>query len=131
MIDVLLWSIIFIISLAVLIKSSDYFTHAAEKIGLYFGMPAFVVGVTIVAVGTSFPELISSIYAVLTNNSEIVIGNVVGSNITNILLVLGLAAIIGGKLNTRYEVLHVDLPIVVGSAFLLGLMIWDGNFFSS
>jgi len=122
------WIAIFIISLAVLIKASDYFTESAEKIGIFFGMPAFLVGVTIVALGTSLPELISSIFAVISDSSEIVIGNVVGSNIANILLILGISSIAAKKLKIHFELIHVDLPILVGSAFLLALMIWDGKF---
>lgn len=118
----------FIISLFVLIKASDLFTDSAEKIGLFFGMPAFIIGVTILAIGTSLPELISSIFAVIANSSEIVVGNVLGSNITNIFLVLGVAAIIGKKLKVTYELIHVDLPLLVGSAFLLAITIWDGIF---
>lgn len=128
MTDVLLWTSVFIASLFVLIKASDYFTLAAEKIGLHFGIPAFVVGVTIVALGTSLPELISSIIAVTEDSSEIVIGNVVGSNIANIFLVLGISAIIGKKMKISYELIHVDLPLLVGSAFLVALMAWDGVF---
>ena len=124
----LIWIIVFVVSLFVLIKASDYFTHSAEKIGLFFGIPLFIVGATIVAVGTSLPELISSIFAVLRNSSEIVVGNVVGSNVTNIFLVLGIAAIVGKKLKLTYELVHVDLPLLIGSAFLLAVTIWDGIF---
>jgi cation:H+ antiporter len=127
MLDILLWAIILAVSLFVLIKASQYFTESAEKIGLFFGMPIFIVGVTIVAVGTSLPELISSIFAVLENSSEIVVGNVVGSNIANIFLILGITAIIGKRLKITYEILHVDLPILVASAFLLTVVIWDGT----
>ncbi|ODS35692.1 conjugal transfer protein TraR [Candidatus Altiarchaeales archaeon WOR_SM1_SCG] len=122
------WSAVFIVSLSVLIKASDSFTDAAERIGLTFGIPAFIVGVTIVSVGTSLPELISSIFAVLRDSSEIVVGNVVGSNIANIFLILGIAAIFGKKLKVTYELVHVDLPILVGSAFLFAIAIWDGVF---
>lgn len=128
MVEILIWIAVFVASLFVLIKASDYFTDSAEKIGLFFGLPAFIVGVTIVAIGTSLPELISSIFAVLRNSSEIVVGNVVGSNITNIFLILGIAAIVGKKLKITYELTHVDLPILVGSAFLFAAMIWDGVF---
>lgn len=126
--SLLIWVLIFVASLAVLIKASDYFTDSAEKIGLYLGLPAFIVGVTIVAIGTSLPELISSIFAVLRGSSEIVVGNVVGSNITNIFLVLAITAIVGKKLKITYELLHVDLPLLIGSAFLLAVTIWDGVF---
>jgi len=124
----LIWIIVFVVSLFVLIKASDYFTHSAEKIGLFFGIPLFIVGATIVAVGTSLPELISSIFAVLRNSSEIVVGNVVGSNVANIFLVLGIAAIVGRRMKLTYELIHVDLPLLIGSAFLLAVTIWDGIF---
>lgn len=124
--ETLFWIVIFVVSLFVLIKASGYFTDSAEKIGLFFGLPAFIVGVTIVAIGTSLPELISSIIAVSRNSSEIVVGNVIGSNIANIFLVLGLVAIMSKKMKITYELINVDLPILIGSAFLFAIMIWDG-----
>ena len=81
MLEMLIWIVVFVVSLYVLIKASNYFTDSAEKIGLILGMPIFIVGVTIVAIGTSLPELVSSIVAVLADSSEIVAGNVIGSNI--------------------------------------------------
>lgn len=126
--ELLIWTAIFIASLYVLIRASEFFTDSAEKIGLFFGLPAFIVGVTIVAIGTSLPELISSIFAVLEGSSEIVVGTVVGSNIANIFLVLGMAAIVSKKLKITYELLHVDVPILVISAFLFAVMIFDGIF---
>jgi cation:H+ antiporter len=90
-------------------------------------MPHFLVGVTIVSIGTSMPELVASVLAVLRGNSEIVAGNVVGSNVTNLLLVLGLAAIIGGRLRIEYDLVKVDLPFLVGSAFFLALVLWSGG----
>ena len=128
MLDILIWTIIFIASIYVLIKASDYFTDSEEKIGLFLKIPAFIVGVTIVAVGTSLPELISSIFAVLNNASEIVVGNVIGSNIANIFLVLGVAAILGKKLKVHYGLIHVDLPILFGATMLFTIAIWDGHF---
>ena len=131
MLPLLFWGIIFTISLIVLVKASDYFTDSAEKIGLHLGLPAFIVGVTIVAIGTSLPELISSIFAVLENSSEMVVGNVVGSNIANIFLVLGVAAIISKKIKIGFELVRVDLPMLMGSALLLALTIYDGVFTQS
>jgi cation:H+ antiporter len=130
MIDLILfmWIGIFIVSLGVLIKSSDYFTESAEKIGIHFGIPAFIVGVTIVAFGTSLPELVSSLIAVFAGSSEIVAANVIGSNIANILLVLGIAAIIAKKFTISHEIESVDLPLLIGSAFLLVMMCLDGKF---
>jgi cation:H+ antiporter len=128
MLPLVVWITVFVVSLFVLIKASDYFTDSAEKLGLYFGLPDFIVGVTIVAIGTSLPELVSSIFAVLKGSSEIVVGNVVGSNIANIFLILGIAAVMGRKIKVAYELIHVDLPLLIGSAFLLAVTIWDGVF---
>lgn len=122
------WVLIFIVSLYFLSKSSDYFTDSAEKVGLSWGLSPFIVGVTIVALGTSLPELISSIFSVFRGFSEIVVGNVVGSNITNIFLILAVAVIVSKKMKIAHELINVDLPLFVGSAFLLILMIWDGKF---
>ncbi|MEM1370535.1 MAG: calcium/sodium antiporter, partial [Cyanobacteria bacterium P01_H01_bin.15] len=89
----------------------------------------FVIGVTIVSIGTSLPELITSLVAVQRGSSEIVLSNVVGSNIANIFLIVGIASIISSKiLRITFDLVSVDLPIFVGSAFLLTLAIWDGNF---
>lgn len=121
--------LIFIISLATLVKASDFFTEAAEKIGLFIGLKPFIVGVTIVAVGTSLPELISSIISIFQNSSEIVIANVAGSNIANIFLIIGTAAILSAEaMEITYNLVSVDLPLFVGSSFLLALAVWDNNF---
>ena len=125
--ELIIQIIIFIFGLAVLIKSSGYFTEAAEKVGLHFGIPAFLVGVTIVAFGTSIPELVSSFIAVAKNSSEIVTGNIVGSNIANIGFVLAIAAIVGKKLRVSWELIHVDLPLLMGSALLLAATLIDGK----
>ena len=124
---ILIWTIIFIAALAILLKSSDYFTEAASKIGVKLGIPAFLVGVTIVAIGTSLPELISSLFAVYSGASEIVIGNVVGSNIANILLVLGIVGIFAKKIKTDYEILEVDLPIFFASVLYTLVVSIDGS----
>ncbi len=81
-----------------------------------------------VGVGTSVPELVSSIYAAFVGETEIVVGNVLGSNITNILLVLGIAGLVGKEARLNRDLLHIDLPMVLGSAILLGFQIVDGSF---
>lgn len=123
--DILLNSLIFVVSLTVLLKASDWFVASAENIGLSFGVSPFIIGVTIVAFGTSLPELATSMAAVFAGSSEIVIGNVVGSNITNILLVLGFTAIVGKKIVLDYDMMDVDIPMLVISAFLFFFMIYD------
>jgi cation:H+ antiporter len=100
----------------------------AERIGRGLRMAPFVVGVLVVGAGTSFPELVSSVYAALAGETEIVVGNVIGSNITNILLVLGIAGLVGKEARLERDLLHIDLPMVLGSALLLGLLIVDGRF---
>lgn len=128
MLPLLFWALVFVASLAVLVKASDHFTDSAERIGISFGISPFIIGVTIVAVGTSTPELVSSVLAVMKGSSEIVVGDVMGSNVTNIFLVLGLSAIVGKKMVTKYELANVDLPLFVGSAILLSLMVADGAY---
>ncbi|AIY90751.1 calcium/sodium antiporter [Geoglobus acetivorans] len=122
------WVAVFILSLGTLIKSSDYFTGSAEKLGIRLGLPHFIVGVTVVAIGTSLPELASSVAAVAMGSPEIVAGNVVGSNITNIFLIIGLSGIVGKKITIQYDLLRVDLPLLIASAFMLAILAYDGSF---
>lgn len=126
--SILLWSIVFAVSLGVLVWASGILIDSAERIGLWLGMSPFVVGIMVVGVGTSVPELVSSVYAALSGATEFVVGNVLGSNITNILLVLGIAGIVGKDSRLNRDLLHIDLPMVLGSAFLLGFLIADGSF---
>lgn len=120
--------VLFVVSLAALVIASDWFIGAAEKIGTYLGIPSFIIGVTIVAFGTSLPELAASIAAVTSGASEIVVGNVIGSNITNILLVLGLSAFVAGKMKIDFDVMDIDMPLLFGSAFLLYFALYDLKF---
>jgi len=115
----------FVVALAVLLKASDVFIDSAEKIGLSLGISPFIIGVTIVAFGTSLPELATSIASVFAGDSEIVIANVVGSNITNIALVLGLVAIFVKGFELEYNIWHIDMPFLWGSAFLLYFAVYD------
>lgn len=126
--SVYLWILIFVLSLTVLIKSSDIFVGAAEKIGLGFGLSAFLTGVLIVGVGTSLPELVSSIIATTKGATEIVIGNVLGSNITNIFLVLGIAGLIGKNFTIKHDLMRIDIPFLLSATLLMSLMILDGSF---
>lgn len=125
--DLLLQFGIFAGSIALLLFASDKFVEAAERIGLSLGISPFIIGVTIVAFGTSLPELATSIVAVLDGTPEIVIGNVVGSNITNIALVLGLTAVVVKNIDLEYNLWHIDIPFLWGSAFLLYFSVMDGD----
>ena len=126
--ELLYYIALFVVSLAVLLKASDWFVDSAERIGLSLGISPFIIGVTIVAFGTSLPELAASIAAVLNNDSQIVVTNVVGSNITNIALVLGLTAIVVKQIDLEYNIWHIDMPYLWGSAFLLYLVLQDQHF---
>lgn len=125
---ILLWSIILVAALAVLIKSADIFTQNSEKIGRALGIPQFIVGVTIVALGTSFPELITSIFATAQGYSSIVAANVVGSNIANILLVGGLSAVFAKRIVVEKSLIKLDLPILATITSILIVTLYDGTF---
>ncbi|MBK7409451.1 MAG: calcium/sodium antiporter [Saprospirales bacterium] len=123
--ELLLYALIFIVSLAALLKASDWFVDTAERVGLSLGIPPFIIGVTIIAFGTSLPELASSIAAVLAGESEIVVGNVVGSNITNILLIIGLVALVSKEVQLEFRVMDTEIPLLIGSALLLWFTLYD------
>lgn len=126
MIDLAIWAGVLLLALFALVRGADIFMLAAEALGLAYGLSPFIIGVTIVAMGTSFPELMSGIAAVWSGASEIASATAIGSNITNILLVLGTAALIGRGLRVDYELVRVDLPFLFGSALLLTLFASDG-----
>ncbi|MBU0666068.1 MAG: calcium/sodium antiporter [Nanoarchaeota archaeon] len=128
MITIILWIIMLIVSIIILVKSADFFTTAAEKIGLFFKMSPFIIGVTIVSIGTSLPELASSILAVIHKSSEIVVGNVVGSNIANILLVFGASVIITKLMKNSFEEINFNMPLLIASTILILIMSLDGTF---
>jgi|GEM_PF-64812 cation:H+ antiporter len=128
MLELLTWLGIFAVSLFVLIKASDWFIDSSETLGFFLRLSPFIVGVAIVSVGTSLPELMSSITAVQEGSSEIVFGNVIGSNVANIFLITGVAAIFAGKMDLKYDLTSVDLPLFVGSSFLLALMLFTGKY---
>ena len=128
--EIIIWSLIFLVTLITLIISADFFIKSSERIGLAMDIPPFIIGVTLIAIGTSLPELVTSIAAVTSaaENSSIVLGNVVGSNITNICLVLGVVSLLGGKIQLKFDILKVDMPMLLGAAFLLFLTVWNGRF---
>lgn len=123
--SLLFWFIIFFLSLAVLVKSADYFTKYSEKLGVALGIPQFIIGVTIVSIGTSLPELATSIIAVLQKDTTIVAGNAVGSNIANILLVVGLSAIFAGKMIVKRSLINLDAPLLAAVTALAIFVMWD------
>jgi len=122
----LVWATIFLVSAVVLGKAADYFVDTATAIGLFLGMSPIMIGIIILSLGTSIPELVVSILAALSGDTGIIIANVVGSNITNIVLVLGIAALISRKLKITYKNIHINF--FIGATFLLYIVIQDGTF---
>ncbi len=123
--ELIFWIIIFLVSLVAMVKGADWMLAAAEKIGLALGLSSFIVGVVIVGLGTSFPEVISSFAAILQGAPEIVPANVIGSNIANILLVVGLSAVVGGRLAVTKNLIDLDLPLLAIASALFLQIIWD------
>lgn len=111
-------------SLILLMISSDKFVMATEEIGLSLGVPGFVMGISVLAVGTSLPELLTGIISVNQGSSELVVGTVIGSNIANILLILGISAIFSKNFTILWDLMHGDLPILFGSLLLMGFIIY-------
>jgi len=124
--DVLFWGLVFVVSLVFLVKGADFLISTAEILGRWLKIPRFIIGVTIVSVGTSLPELISSIFAVLQNAQEIVAANVIGSNISNILLIVGVSALFAKELKVTKDLINIDLPLLaIATTIFLGTAI-DG-----
>mgnify|MGYP005836851257 CR=1 FL=1 len=115
-------------ALAVLLLAAKVFTASAERVGLALGMSPFAVGVFIVALGTSLPELVSSIIATSGGTSEIVSGNVLGANTANLLFILGVVAASSrrGIQLGEEQYIAIDLNFMVGSAVLLAMSMLDG-----
>lgn len=118
---------VFLIALSVLIIAARFFTNAAEDLGKWLSFPSFVIGVFIVGIGTSLPELISGVLSVNQGVSEILPGNIIGANISNLLLVTGFAVAINRKpisLGSMY--IYIDLHFLLGSIFIFCMIAYDG-----
>ena len=109
---------ILIAGFILLIKGADFFVKGASTIARKFGVPQIVIGLTVVAMGTSAPEAAVSISAAVSGNADITIGNVIGSNIMNVLVILGLTALIAPIAVDR-KAIKVDMPFMLGISILL------------
>ena len=103
-----------VVGFVLLVKGADWFVEGSAGIANKFGIPQIVIGLTIVAMGTSMPEAAVSISAALRGSAEITIGNVVGSNIMNILLILGLTAVVSA-VAIKEGTVKVEMPFVIVS----------------
>ena len=110
----MIWDwVLLVVGMALLIKGADFFVDGASGIAKRFGIPSLIIGLTLVSLGTSAPEISISINAVLVGSSDMSVGNVVGSNICNMFLILGLSAIFTPLIIGK-DVKKYDIPIMFG-----------------
>ncbi len=114
------------IGIALLVWSADRFTDGASALARNFGVSPLIVGLTIVAIGSSAPEIFVSVTASLADSPGLAIGNAIGSNIANIALVLGVTAIIS-PLQVNSNVIRREFPILIAITLLAGVALWDGH----
>ena len=119
-----------IIGFVVLIKGADIFVDGASSIALNCRLSKMLIGLTIVAFGTSAPEFAVSVKSIVSNNSDMVIGNVIGSNILNILLIIGICSLIK-PIRVKSNTVKKELPIVMLFSALLFFLIKDDLFVNS
>ena len=121
--------ILLVIGFVMLIKGSDIFVEGASKIAAKFNIPQIIIGLTIVAFGTSAPEAAVSVSAAIKGGAGITIGNVLGSNIMNILLILGVASLVAA-LPVKKNTIRIEIPFVIAVSILLLLLgVMDGEFY--
>jgi cation:H+ antiporter len=116
--------VLLIAGLALLVAGGELLVRGASKLALALGISPLVVGLTVVAFGTSSPEMAVSVQAVASGNVDIALGNVVGSNIFNVLFILGLSALIV-PLVVDAQMIRQEVPVMIGVSLLLYAMAWD------
>lgn len=121
-----LYIVAFVIGLALLVMSADKFVDGAAAIANHYGMSPLLIGMVIVGIGTSAPEMVVSAFAALNNNPGLALGNAYGSNIGNIALILGITALIS-PIPVQSQVLRKELPILTGVTLLAGFQLLDGH----
>lgn len=112
--SLILNALLFVLGLAILVKGSDWFIESAAFIARTYGIPDVIIGLTLVSIGTSLPELATNVYAALKGNSGVALGNVVGSNIANTLLILGVAATCMKTIPVTRILFHRDAVAMMG-----------------
>ena len=125
--DVILPIILFSVGLVLIIKGADWLTEGAANIAHHYGIPTIVVGLTIVAVGSSAPEFVVSVISAIQGNADIALGNVVGSNIFNILAIMGVTAIVRPIEAARNNIKY-DIPFLVLANLVIAITAFDKYF---
>ncbi len=115
-----------IVGLGLLIVGAEFLVRGASKLAAALGISPLVIGLTVVAFGTSSPEMAVSVMSAYEGQADLALGNVVGSNIFNVLFILGLSAAITPLVVSR-QLIHLDVPIMIGISVLLLLLTLDGN----
>jgi cation:H+ antiporter len=116
----------FVVGLVLLVLSADNFVDGAAAIANHYGMPPLLIGMVVVGIGTSAPEMVVSAFAALQDNPGLALGNAYGSNICNIALILGITALIS-PIPVQSQVLRQELPILTGVTLLAGYQLLDGQ----
>ncbi len=115
-----------VLGLALLVVGADLLVRGAARLAAAFGIPPLVIGLTVVAFGTSAPELAVSLQAAASGSADIAIGNVVGSNVFNVLVILGLAAVVA-PLSVHLKVTRFDVPLMIFVSVLAWILASDGR----
>ncbi|MFH1039412.1 MAG: calcium/sodium antiporter [PVC group bacterium] len=118
--------IILVLAFIALFLGAEGLVRGSASLALRLGLTPLVIGLTVVAFGTSMPELVVSIRASLTNQGDIAVGNVVGSNIFNIGVILGLGAL-ARPITVRWSVIRTDMPIMIGVSLLVLVLLQGGG----
>ncbi len=114
------------LGLVLLVAGAELLVRGASRLALRFGVSPLVIGLTVVAFGTSAPELAVSVQSGLAGQSDLAVGNIVGSNIFNVLVVLGLSALIT-PLVVQQQIVRIDVPLVIGASVLFWILALDGR----
>lgn len=122
----LMQALMFALGLVALIAGAEAMVRGASRLAASWGISPLVVGLTVVAFGTSAPEMAVSVGAALSGSSDLAIGNVVGSNIANILLILGISALVAPLLAAE-QIIRQEVPIMIGASLLVVVMALDGG----
>lgn len=125
----IVWFLALVVSLFVLLKSADFFIDSALVIGNKLSIPHFVLGATVIAFGTSLPELAVGVSAIFKNEAAIISGTVIGSNISNIFLITGLAVAVSSGFKVDFKKNAGPLLIFLFVTFLTSFFLWD-NYYS-
>jgi cation:H+ antiporter len=122
----LIQALMFVLGLVALIAGAEVLVRGASRLAVSWGVTPLVVGLTVVAFGTSAPEMAVSVDAALAGSSDLAIGNVVGSNIANVLLILGISALVAPLLVAE-QIIRQEIPIMIGASLVVVAMSLDGT----